>query len=191
MPTAPGFRSIQWAPNHAVGMTVSPDTGSQQVISRQGQWLECTVTLPAMTDATAGEWCAFFLSLNSREGTFYLGDSVRKTRLGAVTGTLTVSTGAVANTTTLPIAGATGSFALGDWLQVGTGSSSRLHRVIKVVSSSSVDVFPRLRTAYANGTAIDVTSPQGLFRLQGPVPWGYDERKIAEGITFAAVEVVP
>jgi hypothetical protein len=190
-PATPGNRSIAWTPRSIVGMNQSPFTGAQQVYAWPGQWLEATVTLPPMTDAVAGAWQAFFLALNGREGTFYLGDSVRKTVLGNVTGTLTVDSGAVANTTTLPIAGATGTFAVGDWLQVGTTSSARLHRVVQVNSSSAIDVFPRLRTAYANGTAIDYTSPIGLFRLVGPVPWMYDSAKICDGLTFTAMEVVP
>ena len=39
--------------------------------------------------------------------------------------------------------------------------------------------------------AIDYTAPVGLFRLAGPVPWAFDSRKICDGFTFAAVEVVP
>ena len=80
---------------------------------------------------------------------------------------------------------------MGDWLQVGTGSSSRLHRVVQVNSSASVDVFPRLRTAYTNGTAITKSSPVGLFRLTGTVPWGYDAAKFCQGLTFSAMEVMP
>jgi hypothetical protein len=190
-PATPGPKSIQWTPRTIVGMNASPFTGQQQVFAWPGQWFEAMITLPAMADAAAGVWQAFFLALNGREGTFYLGDSVRKTRLGAVTGTLTVGASAVANTTTLPISGATGSFAVGDWLQVGTTSSSRLHRVVQVNSSSSVDVFPRLRSAYASGTAINVASPVGLFRLVGPVPWAYDAQKICDGLTFSAMEVMP
>lgn len=190
LPTVTGIRAIEWAPRSVVGLHASPFTGQQQVYVWPGQWWEATVTLPPMKEAAAGEWAAFFLALNGREGTFLLGDSVRKTRLGSVTGTLTVGTGATANSTTLPIAGATGTFAVGDWLQVGTGSSSRLHRVAQVNSSTSVDVFPRLRSAYASGTAITVASPKGLFRLAALPSWAHDERKICAGLTFNAVEVL-
>lgn len=190
-PATPGNRSIQWTPRTVVGMNQSPFTGQQQVYAWPAQWWEVTVSLPAMRDADAGAWQAFFLALNGREGTFYLGDSIRKSPLGAVTGTLTVGSGATANTTTLPISGATGSFAVGDWLQVGTSSSARLHRVVQVNSSASVDVFPRLRSAYSNGTAITKTNPVGLFRLMDAVPWGYDYRKICDGLTFSAMEVIP
>lgn len=191
-PATPGKRSIQWTPRTIVGMNVSPFTGNQQVFAHPGQWLEATVTLPPMADAAAGAWQAFFLALNGREGTFYLGDSVRKTRLGTLAGTITVGAGAVSNTTTLPVAvgTSTGTLAVGDWLQVSTGSSARLHRVVQVNSAASYDVFPRLRSAYANTTPITYASPVGLFRLAGAVPWGYDAQKICDGLTFSAMEVI-
>lgn len=172
-------------------MNQSPFTGAQQVFAWPGQWWEVLITLPPMRDAQAGPWQAFLLSLNGREGTFFLGDSVRKAPLGNVTGTLTVDTGAVANSTTLPISGATGTFLAGDWMQVGTSSSARLHRVVKVNSAASVEVFPRLRSAYAGGTSIVTASPVGLFRLVAPVPWVYDPAKFCEGLSFSAMEVVP
>lgn len=190
LPTVTGIRSIQWLPRTVVGLNASPFTGQQQVYEWPGQWWEPTVDLPPMRDAAAGEWAAFFLALNGRAGSFLLGDSVRRAPLGSVTGTLTVGAGAVANSTTLPIAGATGTFALGDWIQVDSGLSARLHRVVQVNSSSSVDVFPRLRSAYANGTAITVAAAKGLFRLSTMPTWSYDERRICTGLSFSAVEVL-
>lgn len=190
-PATPGNRSIVWTPRTIVGRTVSPFTGQQQVFAFPGQWWEVTVTLPMMRDADAGAWHAFMLSLNGAEGTFYLGDSVRKTALGNVTGTLTVGGGAVANSTTLPIAGATGTFAVGDWLSVNFGSlAPRLHRVIKVIDATSVDVFPRLRAAYTAGSSINYSSPVGRFRLMAPSSWSYDERKLCDGFSFSAVEAL-
>lgn len=189
-PAAPGNRSIQWTPRSVVGMAQSPFTGAQQTFAWPGQWWEVSITLPAMKDAEAGLWRAFFLALNGRAGTFYLGDSVRKVPRGTIAGTVTVGSGAVANSTTLPLSGGTGEFAVGDWLQVGTGSSSRLHQVTQV-NVGSVDVFPLLRSAYTGGTAVTYANPKGIFRLSGPVPWGFDSRRICDGQTFAAMEVVP
>lgn len=192
LPATPGFRSIQWTPHSIVGMNVSPFTGAQQVYQWPGEWWEVSITLPSMKDADAGAWRAFFLALRGRAGTFYIGDSIRRATRGTVSGTVTVGSGAVANSTTLPLTNASGQpFAVGDWLQVGTGSSSRLHQVSQVNSATSVDVFPAIRSAYANGTAVTYSNPKGVFRLAAPVPWAFDSRKICEGQTFAAVEVVP
>lgn len=79
---------------------------------------------------------------------------------------------------------------MGDWVQVGAATAARLHRVVQVNSSSEVEVFPRLRSAYANGTTIIKTSPVGIFRLTALPSWSYDELKMCHGLTFNAVEVL-
>jgi hypothetical protein len=61
---------------------------------------------------------------------------------------------------------------------------------VQVNSSTSVDVFPRLRSAYASGSAITVASPRGLFRLAALPAWAMDERKICAGLSFTAVEAL-
>lgn len=188
-PTSPGYRSRELQPFTRVGMNVSPFTGAQQVYAWQAQWLQFAFTLPVMGDAAAGNWTAFFMALNGMEGTFYLGDSVRKTPRGNIAGTVTVGSGAVANATTLPLSGGTGAFAVGDWLQVFATTSARLHRVVQV-NAGSVDVFPRLRSAYANGSAITYVNPVGRFRLLSIPAEAFDESKLCQGISFTAMEVL-
>lgn len=190
LPTATGFRSLEIAAQSVVAVNQSPFSGAQQVYAWPGQWWQLSVELPVMSQAKAAIWAAFFLALNGSEGTFYLGPSIRKVTGGNKSGTVTVDTGAVANSTTLPITGGSGDFAVGDWLQVGTGTAARLHRVVQV-NAGSVDVFPRLRSAYASGTAITYTNPVGLFRLSAIPPEAYDSRKLCAGLNFAAMEVLP
>lgn len=187
-PTTPGFRSIQWLDQGNVGVAMSPFTAQQQVTEWPHQLWTPQVTLPPMRDAVAGPWIAFFLSLNGQAGTFFLGDSVRKTQLGSMSGSVTVAAGAVANSTTLPFSG-TGTPVVGDWWQVFTGSSARLHRIVKV-NAGSVDVFPKLRSAYASGTAITYNNAKGVFRLAARVPAMFNETLFATGITFQAMEAL-
>lgn len=190
LPTATGFRSLEIKAQSVVAQNVSPFTGAQQVYAWPGQWWQFGVELPAMSQANAAIWSAFFLALNGPEGTFYLGPSIRKTTGGTKSGTVTVNTGAAYNSTVLPITGGSGDFAVGDWLQVGTGTAAKLHRVVQV-NAGSVDVFPRLRSAYSAGTAITYTNPKGLFRAAAIPSEAYDSRKICSGLSFVAVEVVP
>jgi hypothetical protein len=104
---------------------------------------------------------------------------------GTVTGTLTVSS-ATANGTTLGISGATGSFAAGDWIQISTS----LYKIVQVNSSSSVDVFPVLRSSYAGGTAITYNNAKGVFRLAEPsTQWSIDTAKFY-GVSFNVLEDV-
>jgi hypothetical protein len=187
VPSHTGFRSLEIKARTIVGSTASIFTGQQQVYAWQGQWNEFTVELPSMSEANAAIWAAFFLSLNGPEGTFYMGPSVRKVTGGTKAGTVTVDTGAVANATTLPITGGTGDFAVGDWLQVGLTTAAKLHRVMQV-NVGSVDVFPRLRSAYVATTAITYANPVGIFRLSAIPSESYDPAKLANGFSFNAIE---
>lgn len=189
-PTATGIRTRELMPRTIVGMTSSPYTGQQQVFGWPGQWLQFSCSLPPMPDANAGIWSAFFMAMNGPEGTCLFGDSVRKSPRGTASGTWTVGAGNVANSTTLILAGGTGQFAVGDWLQIFSGASTRLHRVLQVNSSTSYDVFPRLRSAYANGSAVTYTNPKGVFRLAEMPSEGFDSGKICSGMSFSLVEAL-
>jgi hypothetical protein len=136
-----------------------------------------------MKRADAEQIVAFLLA--AQRGTFYFQDYANPTNRGGVTGTLTVSS-ATANGTTLGISGATGSFAVGDWLQISTS----LYKVVQSNSSSSVDVFPALRKSYAGGTSITYANAKGVFRLASPsTEWAIGEASIY-GVGFAIIEDV-
>ncbi|MBM4229507.1 MAG: hypothetical protein FJ184_02010 [Gammaproteobacteria bacterium] len=167
----------------AASRNVSPFTFQVQQYNWPGQAWFGQVECPPMVRADAEAVVAFLLA--AQRGTFLFGDYANQTNRGGVTGTLTVST-ATANTSTLTFSGATGSFALGDWLQISTS----LYKVVQVNSSSSVDVFPVLRASYAAGTAITYANAQGVFRLAEPsTDWSIDLAKIY-GVSFAIVEDV-
>ena len=167
----------------ATSRNTSPYTLQTQQYNWPGQaWLG-SVDCPPMKRADAEEIIGFLLS--AQRGTFYFQDYANPTNRGGVTGTLTVAT-ATANGTTLTISGATGSFAVGDWLQISTS----LYKVVQSNSSSSVDVFPALRKSYAGGTAITYANAKGVFRLASPsTEWAIGEASIY-GVGFAIIEDV-
>ncbi len=186
IPSISHVRTTEWDPVTVVGAATSPFTGQSQTIVWPGQWWALRFTLIPLKDPNAGLWEAFLLSLNGRQGTFRIGDPARKVSRGTPTGSWTVGASAAANSTTLPIAGGSGTFAVGDWIQVG----DYLHRIIKLVDSTHVDVFPRLRAAYTNGTAITYSNALGLFRLaSNSMKWNTDEAKL-KGISIDAVEAL-
>jgi hypothetical protein len=167
----------------ATSRNVSPFTFQIQQYNWAGQAWSGQVDCPPMTRADAEAVIGFLLA--AQRGTFYFQDYANPTNRGGVTGTLTVST-ATANTTTLGFSGATGSFAVGDWLQISTS----LYKVVQVNSSSSVEVFPVLRSSYAAGTAITYSNAKGVFRLSEPLTnWSIDNAKIY-GVSFGIVEDV-
>lgn len=179
------FAKIVFTPKTVVTSTASAFTGQEQTYSYTGQWWEVDITLIVKKRYSIAPWLGFLLALNGKSGTFYLGDSVGRLPQGTIAGAVTVGAGAIANTTTLPISGGTGSFAVGDWLQVG----NNLHMVMQV-NAGSVDVFPTLRSAYANGTSIVYNNPLGLFRLKAPVPFAAIENKLYDGLLISAKEAI-
>ena len=167
----------------ATSRNVSPFTYQTQQYNWPGQAWSGQVECPPMVRADAEAVIGFLLSV--QRGTFYFQDYANPTTRGTVTGTLTVASG-TANTTTLGISGATGMFAVGDWLQISTS----LYKVIVVNSSTSVEVFPALRSTYAAGTSIVYSNAKGIFRLSEPLTnWSIDLAKIY-GVAFGIVEDV-
>lgn len=167
----------------ATSRNVSPFTFQIQQYNWAGQAWTGQVECPPMVRADAEAVIGFLLA--AQRGTFYFQDYANTSPRGSVTGTLTVASGS-ANTSTLGISGATGSFAVGDWLQISTS----LYKVVQVNSSSSVDLFPVLRSSYAAGTAITYTNAKGVFRLSEPLTnWSIDNAKIY-GVAFGIVEDV-
>ena len=173
----------------ATSRNTSPFTLQTQQYNWPGQaWLG-SVDCPPMKRADAEEIVAFLLK--AQRGTFYFQDYANPLNRGGVTGNLAVAS-ATANGTTLGISGASGQFAVGDWLQISTS----LYKVVESTSSSSVDVFPALRKSYAGGTSIIYGRPNnaaravGVFRLASPsTEWAIGEASIY-GVGFAIIEDV-
>lgn len=193
-----GIRNVTIRARTVVGLNSSPFTGQQQVYKHQGQWWEMEVTLPPMKRADAEQVAAFLVKLNGRFGTFTFGDPLNTAPRGVGTGTPLVN-GAGQTGTDLVTDGwtpdTTGILKAGDWIQLGTGSSSRLHKVLDDVNSdgsgnATLTLFPDLRTSPADNAAITVSSPKGLWRLAAnEVDYSIDEASIY-GMTFACVEAL-
>lgn len=198
LPSAPGFRTSRFEASNVVGMTASPFTYSQQVYVHQGARWAATLTLPPMKRAQAAAWCAFLVSLRGSYGTFLLGDPDAKTPQGVATGTPLVN-GADQTGSQLVTdgwtAGQTGILKAGDYLQLGSGATSRLHMVLQDADSdgsgnATFDIWPPLRESPANNDPIVVSQTQGVFRLSTPdVGWDANEISVF-GVSFAAIEAL-
>ena len=198
IPSTPGFRSISWTRRSVVGANFSPFTGQRQVYAWPGQWWEVQVSLPPMKSETAEPWVAFLTGLNGQEGTFLLGDSIRKVPRGVGTGTPLVNGGGQSGYDLVTdgwTAGQTGILKAGDWIQLGTGSSSRLHKVMVDADSNgsgqaTLTIWPALRSSPSDNAAITVNNTKGVFALAGNESgWDVDSSKIY-GLSFAAREVL-
>ena len=161
---------------------------------------QATVTLPAMKRAAAEEWIAFLLSLKGQVGTFNMGDPVAATPRGSARDTDSILVnGALTNGSAIALddcpASQTGYLKAGDYLQIGTGTSQQLFKVLADADTNSsgettVDVWPNVRTTIANNAAITVQSTKGIFRLaSNETNWSVNEVAVY-GMTFAAIEAV-
>ena len=198
LPNTTSYRSARMTARSVVGVTRSPFTGTQQVQKHQGQWWEFEAALVPMARADAEEWIAFMLSLNGQQGTFLLGDPLGSTARGSAGGTPLVKGASQTGSSLITdgwTASQTGILKAGDYFQLGTGSSSKLYKVLADANSdgsgiATFDIFPGINTAVADDSALDVTAAKGVFRLASN-EMGFDLKQAQQyGISFSAIGVV-
>lgn len=197
IPNEAHIARMTWKPRSAVAVSESPFTLSQQVYAHQGDGWQVEVDLIPMERANAEAWFAFFLALNGREGTFLLGDPKGKTARGTWSSGSPVLNGShAAGLRIINVRGIDGkTWAAGDWLQIGSGSSAYLHKVTQAgsqvgsPSSVEIDIWPRLRAAYTDGQAITLASAKGRFRLSSnEMPVSVEQ--VTYGFSFSAQEAL-
>lgn len=173
LPLKPGKRRVVASGSNSAAMTASPWTGSQQTQVNPAQGWSFSLELPPMGELLAREWFGKLLSLRGIAGSFYLGDPLWQTPRGSFwTGAVingVGQSGAMVNVTGVP--GGIGK--TGDYLQLGSGVSSRLHIttqdfVADGAGNAAVDIFPSLRESPLNGDPVVTSGPQGIFRLASP-----------------------
>lgn len=200
MPTVTNIRSIDLTATNAVSYSRSPFTFAGQAQEFTGKMWQATVTLPAMNRAAAEEWIAFLLSLKGQVGTFNMGDPVASTPRGSARDADSILVnGALTNGSAIALddcpASQTGYLKAGDYIQIGTGTSQQLFKVLVNADTNSsgettVDVWPDVRTTIANNAAVTVQSTKGIFQLaSNETNWSVNEVAVY-GMTFAAIEAV-
>ncbi len=185
-PTTIGIESIELRAVNAVSTSQSPFTYKQQVIAHTGQKWEASVTIPSVRRDKAAEWKAMLVALKGQTGTFLLGDPDYTSPRGTVTSC--VVTGSAGDETVDVTM--TGSLLAGDYIQLGSGASAKLHQVlIDQTGNGQLEIWPALRSDYTSETAI-TDSPKGVFRLnQNVSTWSINNASFY-GISFEAVEVI-
>ncbi|NRA77814.1 MAG: hypothetical protein HRU18_06370 [Pseudoalteromonas sp.] len=126
------------------------------------------------------------VALKGSQGTFLLGDPDYKEPRGTVS-SVTV-TGDTRDETVSVVM--TGSLLAGDYIQLGSGPTARLHKVLQdQTGDGDLEIWPALRDDYSGATAI-YTNPKGVFRLsQNVTSWAINNSS-AYGISFEAVEAL-
>lgn len=185
-PTTIGIESIEIRAVNAVATSQSPFTYKQQVISFGGQRWEASVNIPSARRDKAAEWATMLVALKGSVGTFLLGDPDYATPRGTVSSC--VLTGSAGDETVSVVM--TGSLKAGDYIQLGSGSSAKLHKVLlDQTGSGSLEIWPALRSDYTSATVV-FNSPKGLFRLANNTSSWSINNASAYGISFDAIEVI-
>ena len=198
LPTNKKLAQIRLTANDIVGVSQSPFTAAQQVYKYTGQFWEAEVSLPAMKRADAEYWISFLLKLNGAYGTFLLGDPNGATARGVATGTPLVKGGSQTGNELLTdgwTPSTTGILKAGDYIQLGTASSAKLHKVLDDVNSNASGeatllLWPDLRAAPSDNASIVVSNTVGVFRLTSNAQAFNIDEATFYGITFAAREAL-
>jgi len=203
IPNTTSFSQINMMAKSTVGLTTSPFTNTQQVYKWSGEYWEADIRTKPMKREDAEYWISFMLKLKGVYGTFLVNpDVLGNTARGSCStsaGTPVVNGVHTAQSNTLNISGAPASatnyFKAGDYFSIGTGSSTRLFKVLDDTNSDSsgelvVNIFPQLRTALSGSESITVSNPKGKFRLaSNEMQWQVSNVSIY-GIGFTAIEAI-
>lgn len=196
-PTVRSPRNVRIGRISTVGLQMSPFTKEQTTYVHQGEMWKMDVSLPPMSRTLAEAWVGFLLALNGPEGTFLMGQPGYTTARGTWSANSPLVNGASQTGKSLAVDGLTASATVkaGDWLQLGSGSSTRLHKVSQDATANgsgqvTLDIWPRLRSSPSDNAAVTISSPKGIWRLaRNDQDWDIDLALIY-GLSFSAIEAL-
>lgn len=197
LPTSPSnFVTSEWRIIRTVAYTESPFTYGQQVAKYQGSVWQTTVTLPPMNRADAGAWQSFFMQLNGRFGTFLLGDPDAKTIQGGANTVISVNGDHSVGAYDVVVDGANTStviFKKGDYVQFGSGASSKLHMIVADITSdasgnATLQIEPSLKTALTDDDVVTYSDTKAVMRMDAnELGWNANNVSLY-GISFSCTE---
>ena len=186
LPTSIGIAEITLSANNAVAISQSPFTFQQQIIQHPGQRWTASVSIPPVRRDLAEPWVAFLLALNGPVGTFLLGDPNAKAPQGTAT-SATITGAARSSSPTITM---TGTLLAGDYIQIGSGVTATLHKVLQDKNGTgTIEIWPSLRSA-VTGATVTLTNTVGRFRLSGTQQSFNINDASIYGISFDAVEAL-
>ena len=197
LPTSPSnFVTSEWRIIRTVAYSESPFTYGQQVAKYQGSVWQTTVTLPPMNRADAGAWQSFFMQLNGRFGTFLLGDPDGKTIQGSASTVISVNGDHSIGAFDVVVDGCTASsieFKKGDYVQFGSGASSKLHMIVADITSdgsgnATLQIEPPLKTALSDDDVVTYSNTKAVMRMDSnELGWNANNVSLY-GISFSCTE---
>lgn len=182
---------------NASSVTRSPFTFSTQRFHFTGAAWKIEVEYPPMRREKAEALIATMAKLKGTFGTFLMGDWDGRTPRGIATGTPLVKGGSQTGDTLLTdgwTVSKTGILKQGDYIQIGTTSSSRLFKVLDDANSdgsgnASLTVWPPMfgLRSFGDNAQIFVQDTKTVFSLDTDFGWDADMVS-TYGASFTATE---
>lgn len=195
LPSTRAPRRMRIDMSSVVGVQDAPLTLEHTVYVWQGDRWEGMLEWGEMNRSDAAAVIGFIAALNGPEGTFLAGDPLAATPLGTWGGTPLLNGAHAAGVKTLTVDGFTAAATgkSGDYIQFGSGSTTRLHLVVQDFTANgsgqaTLEIWPRLRAALADNAPLVKSAALGLWRLAAQVR-GYDINDVRiSGIALPIVE---
>lgn len=201
LPNDPLPRSSRIKMMNASGGTKSPSTFERQTFFWGGAAFSITVEYPPMRRDNASNLIAAMGKLKGPYGSFLIGDSDARAPRGVGTGTPLVNGGSQVGDVLVTDGwthGVTGILLRGDYIQIGSGNTARLHMVLDDANSdgsgnASLTVWPPVgppsRSSYGDNAALTLFNTAGQFALDTDFEWSADAVS-TYGVTFTATEAL-
>lgn len=178
-----------------VGLQPSPLTLEQTAYVWAGDCWEGELEWGELDYSNGMDVAGWLAALNGKEGTFLAGDPLGATPRGTWAGTPLLVGAHAAAARTLSVDGfsAAATGKRGDYLQFGSGSSTRLHMVTLDFTANgggvaTVEIWPCLREAQADNVAIVKSATKGLWSLNtNRRRWNLEDIRI-NGIVIPIIE---
>jgi hypothetical protein len=137
------------------------------------RWAMTLVCPPALAVADAATWEVMLLQLRGRINHLAAYDPARPAPRGTMRGTMTLSGSHTAGATSVVVTAGAGQASTtllsGDWLQIGSGLTGQLVKVVADATANGSGVItlttePPLRTGYAGATAVTWDKARGHYK---------------------------
>jgi len=167
-------------------------SGITQTVELPGARWAGTMSFRDLSPSDSAELKAFLLELRGISGRFSLGDLTHTSPFNTVTGTFNVE--GTSSVRIIDVTPSTGSFSVGDYIQIGDNNDD--NRELKMVvsqsgsSPQSLVIEPLMRRTDFVGKSVVYTNPTGIFLLDADdlARWSVRSKAKLSDISFSFVE---
>lgn len=171
---------------NSVAYSQSPFTFAGQAHAYAGQMWQLDATLKPMRRSQAEPWISMLTSLRGQFGTFLIGDPLGCSPRGTAT-SATISGSAGDSSVTVVM---TGTLLAGDYIQLGSASAARLHKVLQDQDGDgTLEIWPALRSTVSSAS-LTLTDTVGVFRLSNNMISRPTDSSGIYTISFSAMEAI-